>query len=138
MKTPCLQKTPIRLVVVIVAPLALFLGIWGYDFILRLLQAGGVCNFYLVFRRYCPACGGTRSLTALMQGDILSSLRYNLVVPFLGLVFLALYSEWVLSLFGRKITILPRKKGFLFGTLIFFGIYFIVRNFFPYLTPPIL
>ena len=32
------------------------------------------------FRIYCPACGGTRAFTALLEGDIAQSLHYNPII----------------------------------------------------------
>ena len=49
-----------------------------------------------VFRRYtgiaCPGCGGTRSLRALLAGDIIGAFRYNMLMPF---TLLALITEYV-------------------------------------------
>ena len=36
-----------------------------------------VCLSVRLFRLYCPACGGTRALLALLKGDILASIGYN-------------------------------------------------------------
>jgi len=36
-----------------------------------------VCRFYEQLHIYCPGCGCTRAFAALLQGDILRSLRYN-------------------------------------------------------------
>ena len=39
------------------------------------------------FGFYCPACGGTRALSALLSLDLVSALRYNLLVPLGALLF---------------------------------------------------
>ena len=48
------------------------------------------------FRRHtgiaCPGCGGTRSLRALLAGDIVGAFRYNMLMPF---TLLALITEYV-------------------------------------------
>lgn len=41
------------------------------------------------FGFYCPACGGTRALGALLSFDLVSALRYNLLVPLGALLFVA-------------------------------------------------
>ena len=45
-------------------------------------KEGYVCSFYSLIHLYCPACGGTRALYALARLDIMSSVRYNVTVPF--------------------------------------------------------
>jgi hypothetical protein len=84
---------------------------------------------------YCPVCGGTRSLEALVRGDVLSSLRFHLIVPWGVLLGLAWYSERVLLLFGKSVQLVPRTKWFWYGWSAFFGVYVVVRNFIPALTP---
>ena len=61
------------------------------------------CGIHMVFHVYCPGCGGTRALTALLQGKILDSLGYNPMI-ILG-IFLILYYE-----LGVVITLL-KKSG---------------------------
>jgi hypothetical protein len=73
----------------------------------------------------------------LMNGDILGSLRYNITVLFLFLLLTLFYFESVISLFGKKIKLVPRGNWFIYGSFIIFLIYFIVRNFIPYLTPEV-
>lgn len=43
------------------------------------------CYFRVHWRIYCPGCGGTRALVALMQGQIIQSIKYN-PITFLFLV----------------------------------------------------
>lgn len=40
------------------------------------------CSFYALTHMYCPACGGTRALYSLAHFNIISSVRYNVTVPF--------------------------------------------------------
>lgn len=37
---------------------------------------------------YCPACGGTRALGALLRLDLVSACKYNLLVPLGAITFL--------------------------------------------------
>lgn len=89
------------------------------------------CPLYTVFEIYCPACGNTRSLNALLGGDILASLRHNLTIPFLALLAVAFLVELGFRAFGKKVTLVPRKYAFLYGCIGFFLVYYIVRNFIP-------
>jgi predicted membrane protein len=40
------------------------------------------CPFYFVTGFHCPGCGSQRALSALLHGDILQSLNYNLLMVF--------------------------------------------------------
>lgn len=101
------------------------------DVILELSHHFPRCPFYLATNFYCPACGNTRSVQALLRGEILSSLRYNIVPLVLLIVGILLYAELGTALFGRRRNLLPRKGLFwiIFG--IGMAIYFVARNFFP-------
>ncbi|HWT77143.1 MAG TPA: DUF2752 domain-containing protein [Mobilitalea sp.] len=94
-----------------------------------------VCYFYSLFHLYCPACGNTRSVTALLHGDILGSLRYNIVPPLLVLIGLLAYIELATYSFGTHRRLLPRRLSFYLILIALLVIYFIVRNLIPYLTP---
>lgn len=44
------------------------------------------CAFRLITGFYCPGCGGTRAVKALLAGDFLSSLRLHPFVPYTALL----------------------------------------------------
>ena len=93
------------------------------------------CPFYRMTGLYCPGCGNTRSLRALLNGDILLSLRCNILPLVLLAAVVLLFAEWGALLFGGKPRrLLPRSARFWvpFGVLIL--LYWIGRNFFP--LPP--
>ncbi len=54
-----------------------------------------VCPFYSLTGLACPGCGMTRGFHALLHGDILSALGYNLLLPgilfFFGYLFVSLF-----------------------------------------------
>lgn len=77
---------------------------------------------------YCPACGGTRSLSALTRFDIIGSLRYNVIVPLCAAAFVVYEVLMVKHLIkgGEREMMLKPKYIYIF--LAVWGIYFIVRN----------
>lgn len=61
---------------------------WASEVSAKALFRLPYCLTHELFHLYCPLCGGTRAVAALLRLDIVSALRYNpLVVAFaLGLV----------------------------------------------------
>ena len=46
------------------------------------------CWFHLISGYYCPGCGGTRSLRALLHGRLLLSAWYHPFVPYAAVIYL--------------------------------------------------
>lgn len=88
------------------------------------------CLFYKLTSIYCPGCGGTRSVQSMMQGHILSSIRYNPIV-FYGLIVYAWYMiSHTIELLSRqriKIGMKYRDLYFWIGLGILL-VFFIIRN----------
>lgn len=91
-----------------------------------------VCLFNRITGCLCPACGNTRSVVALMNGDIITSLRYNISPFVISLILLLLYIELVTKTFGKHKKILPRSNIFWFTVLGLVFVYFFIRNFLPF------
>lgn len=71
----------------IVVLLAGSLGIYIY---FKFILPYGVpipCVLYQVFGLYCPGCGGTRAVSALLRGQLLNSLWYHPLVPYTVIIF---------------------------------------------------
>lgn len=88
------------------------------------------CMIHELFHVYCPGCGGTRALFALLQGEVLRSLYCNPAVV-LG-IFLVLHYE-----IGIIITLVKKNgKRYYCSNLLLVGLYLgilvtftIVRNY---------
>lgn len=94
------------------------------------------CQFYNWTGLYCPGCGATRAVIALMSGDILLSLRQNALIVVLLLVALALYIELLLKVvFEKRFKSPVLNLKFLWIFLIVFALYSVVRNFIPAIAP---
>ena len=94
------------------------------------------CMFNLFTGYFCPGCGNTRSIIALVNGYIILSLRYNPFIILLFVFLILLYIELFTSTFYIHKKIIPRSNKFLFVTLGIMIIYYFIRNFIPILMIP--
>jgi len=131
-----MRKTT-RVIISLSILLIIITGKLFFDRIIYVMKLAGPCRLYHFTGIYCPACGGTRSLTALLRGDILASLRYNVMVIFFALLGIALYIEFILKIFNKNIKLVPRSDAFVLTVLALSMIYSVVRNFIPYLVPAV-
>jgi|GEM_PF-68595 len=121
--------------IIILFPILALLSFLLRDWLIQLAFQLPDCIFQSRYDIYCPSCGNTRSVSALLHGKLLTSLRYN-IIPVLLLIFsLGAYIELIAYSFGKRIRILPRKPIFYQISGILLAVYLIVRNFIPYLTP---
>ena len=104
------------------------------DYIFKFAGSMPGCSFYTLTGKACPGCGGTRSVKALLDGDILLSLRYNAIVIFLVVIAVLFYIEWITHVFFRHKVLVPRSIVFLCTMIGIFASYFIIRNFIPALS----
>ena len=70
----------------------------------------GICPVKLLFRLYCPFCGGTRAMAALLSGDPLTSLRLYPILP----VYIATVTYYevyaVRTLLSRDVGVMERAR----------------------------
>ncbi|MDR2687631.1 MAG: DUF2752 domain-containing protein [Oscillospiraceae bacterium] len=104
------------------------------DSLARWAQTFPACSFYRNYQICCPSCGNTRSVLSLLQGDVISSLRYNITPAFLLALVLAFYCEAIAKICGKKVALVPRNIPFMVITIVGFIGYFVARNYMPWLT----
>ena len=123
-------------VLVIVAPFAVFaicaLIAW---FVLRYVTLWP-CPSYTLLHIYCPGCGSTRAVGALMHGDVLLSLRQNPAIVVMLLLAALYYLEFALKVWGVRFRIPPLHNWkFIAALLVLWVAYAVVRNFVPAVAP---
>ncbi len=64
-------------------------------------RQGFPCLFRGLTGLYCPGCGGTRAFMYLIQGQILKSLYYHPLIPYMAAVLVGEGALWLMA----------RKKG---------------------------
>ena len=132
-KDKALSVATIKILIAVAIPIIVFSMILIYhgfeSFIFATMPP---CRLYYFFGLMCPGCGGTRSVEALLHGDIFTSLRLNPFVIFTSLLGMAFYTELVAGIFNRKIKIVPRSMVFLWAMIGLFSIFYVVRNFIPF------
>ncbi|MBI5835297.1 MAG: DUF2752 domain-containing protein [Armatimonadetes bacterium] len=84
------------------------------------------CWFRRLTGWYCPGCGSTRALHAMMHGDLRAVLAYNVLAP------VALIGALILAWMS------PRRlpRWFWVGALATAVVFGVVRNLFSVLAPP--
>lgn len=73
-----------------------------YQCILRHFLPPVHCFFDRVLGIYCPGCGGTRALSALLHGHFLKALWYHPFVPYFAVVYLGFLLSQGLERLGIK------------------------------------
>lgn len=124
------QKTAVIICPLISAVLLYFLA--GYIASHFMLPG---CMTYQFLGIYCPGCGMTRSVIALLHGDVLLSLRQNAFVIFAIIVAVVLYIRFALRFFGVQLKPLKLSKKAIYLFLIAAALYSVLRNFIPAIAP---
>ncbi len=76
----------------------------------------GECMFWKFWGIYCPGCGGTRAVIALLQGHFLQSAWYHPLIMYI----LIMYALYMISHTLEKLHV-PLIRGMKFETWIMYG-----------------
>ena len=123
------RKSILSFAIFHVAIVAAFLFFQMYRFVTRYIPLYfSSCAVHDFLHLYCPLCGGTRAVSALLHGNLPEALRYQpVVVIFVGIALVYYIMAWV-HLFRKKplMTRVPATLSIGF-TVLLFG-YCVVRN----------
>lgn len=108
-------------------------GIYLYFKVCLIYLPSFPCAFYSLFGFYCPGCGGTRAVLALLQGHFLQSLWYHPLVLYTAI----LYGGFMLSHTLEKFRILNFRgwrfhNWYLYTALIITVLNWGIKNFLMY------
>lgn len=123
-------------IIVIAEPFAAALALWiCAPLLVDFGKALPSCPINTLSGLYCPGCGITRSIVALYEGDVLLSLRSNIIPYIAAVLLIMLYAEWVAHAFGKRLRTFIHNGRIMavIGSVLL--IWLIVRNFFPELCP---
>ncbi len=94
------------------------------------------CPSLTLLHIYCPGCGSTRAVAALLHGDLLLALRQNSVIPVMLLMAVLYYLEFALKVWGGRFRFpVIHNKVFITALFVCWLIYAVVRNFVPAIAP---
>lgn len=100
-----------------------------YQCILRDYLPEVPCFFSTFLGFYCPGCGGTRALTALLHGHFLRALWYHPFVPYFAFVYFGFLMTQGLHKLGIKgMRGWKFHNWYLWGGLAILAVNFIVKN----------
>ena len=94
------------------------------------------CPSLTLLHIYCPGCGSTRAVAALLHGDLLLALRQDSVIPVMLLMAVLYYLEFALKVWGVRFRFpVIHNKVFITALFVCWLIYAVVRNFVPAIAP---
>ena len=88
----------------------------------------GSCAFLEVLGFYCPGCGGSRSLNALLSFDFIKSFIYFPAIPIASLFILELDVRLFIGYIKNKNLILKMKKWRIYVTVGTVILNFLIKN----------
>ena len=126
----CLEEELYQAGLVFLAVAAIVVPFLGLVILPKLNLPQSGCVVWMLFGAYCPGCGGTRAVNALLHGHFLQSLWYHPLVLYSVVLYLVFMASWTLArlgLFGIKKGIVFRA-GYMYGMLVIIAVNFVAKN----------
>lgn len=87
------------------------------------------CIWDQLFGFYCPGCGGTRAIEALLSGHLLKSLWYHPIILYgVGIYSTFMISQIISRLSGGRIHGVRFHNWYLYGALVIIAVNLLVKN----------
>jgi hypothetical protein len=86
------------------------------------------CIFRMMTGLYCPGCGGTRAVAALMHGHLLKSIWYHPVVLYSVIIYAAYMLTHTAAMFVPGIKGIRYRDIYIYTALAIVIINFIIKN----------
>jgi len=132
-------STKKRLIFVIAVFLILLLLLFIYIYLFENFKIAIPCVFHEITNLFCPGCGATRVIIALINFDFAVAIKQNIVLtflfPLLAIYFLDKIVAWILRKKPKFADDIPNFVWYIFAiVLLLFGI---LRNlpYFDFLRP---
>lgn len=115
-KGPLLFRNWIRFPIIFLSLIGIAFGLI-YSFLFDPMGNGSAvslpCVFHEVTGLYCPGCGDTRALHALVHGDFASVIDYNVLFPIMLLFLIYAYFLCITTLlFKRRVMWMPQTMPY--------------------------
>lgn len=129
-KQKCLEEELYQAGLVLFAVAAVAVPFWVSVILPKLNLTQNGCIVWMLFGAYCPGCGGTRAVNALLHGHFLLSLWYHPLVLYSFVLYFVFMVSWTVAkfgLFGIKKGIAFRT-GYIYGMVIVIAVNFLTKN----------
>lgn len=104
-------------------------GVVGYVFDPTKTSIFPVCPLFSLTGFACPGCGLTRGFHALMHGDVIVALDFNLLIPVWAVIFVYVFVSLVLlAIRGRGLPMWATYPRFLWAFMIALVSFGVLRN----------
>ena len=120
----------------IIKYISIILGILIYLILGHFFNIYIFCPIHEFTGLYCPGCGTTRMLIAILKLDFYQAFRFNPLLFILSPFFIFLFVDGIYSNIKKKKSLQQRMPSFIWYIALVITIaYMILRNIFPYLAP---
>ena len=118
----------VGLAAALVAVAGCLLWQWAPEGVHDWWQRYSFCVIYRFTGYLCPGCGGTRALTALMQGHLWESFLYHPLVLYGVVLYVCFMGSHMLAKCSGRLTAMKWKNGYAYGAIALLVGNFIIKN----------